>query len=238
MSDKPKRKRRAPRAKPQSPEQDAHPNRGKGKVKYARFKNLDCYPEFHNLVTSGCSTYDVAKWLQEEKNECTDVSKKVLASIVARYRKSECRPLDLLKNTMPKVALEAQRKVLESLNEVDEINQLFRLQMERIEMGRKVEKQIGMLNPKVRSEIEVAANLLAKSHNIKMDLGVGGGRDLGTMKHMSFSLDVQEKMGQDALDGFKDTPMMNRVLSIANGMLELNKKKREEDIEDAEFTES
>ena len=58
------------------------------------------------------------------------------------------------------------------------------------------------------------------------------------MKHMSFSLDVQEKMGQDALDGFKDTPMMNRVLSIANGMLELNKKKREEDIEDAEFTES
>ena len=191
-------------------------------VKHSRIKNLGCFEEVHNKVISGHPLPEVARYIQEDMLESTDIGKDSLVTMLSRYRK-DVAPQEITNSLLPTVAFEAEKRVLKGIEELEELEDLYKRQMERIEMGMKFETATNILNRHLNSEIALAADILRKRHNIKMDTGVGGGRNLGTlgirpelqMKVDSYSTDIVEAV--------KSHESKGRVLSLAKALVKVSK---------------
>ena len=152
--------------RPRSPRPKVDPRKGK----HARLRALDCVDEMDEMLKSGYPLPDVAKWLQEEMMECTDITQESLVTTLHRYRK-DMSPRELTERTLPKVVVDAEKEISKGIDELSWMEKLFNMQMERVQIGMRFEKQTNILNRFMNQEMALAAALLQKRHNMKMDLG-------------------------------------------------------------------
>lgn len=204
--------------RPRSPRPRIDPKKGK----HSRLRALECIDELDDRLARGYPVPEVAKWLQEEQMECGDITTESLVTTLHRYKK-DLSPVKALAPTMSKIAVEAEKAIVKGVDELSWMEKLFHMQMERVEIGMKFEKQTNILNRFMNQEMALAAALLQKRHNIKMDLGFNGGRDLGTLSvRPELEESVRSRYGDEIIEVIQDPESRGRALSIAKSLAQID----------------
>jgi hypothetical protein len=190
-------------------------------VRFSRFVNLSCFDEFKTKISFGYTNHAIASWLQDEKGKCKDVKPKSLEVMIGRYRKA-LPPLSrgIKPDVRGQVQAMAIKEIDESIDELKEVNKLYRIQMDRVSKGIRQEVEMYGLNKTLGQEINLASNLLRQSHAIKMDLGIDGGRDLGTVTvKPEVLLSVKENHGESVYSAISSPQSRGKVLAIAKQLM-------------------
>lgn len=178
--------------------------------------------EMDERIKHGYSLPDIAKWLHEEKGECGDLTRDSLVTTLCRYR-DDLKPMEVAERLLPSVVKEAKIAIEKSLDELDELQKLYNLQRERIEIGVHFEKASRILNKNMTQEIAQAASILMRRHEIKMDLGHEGGRNLGTLSvSPMLGASVSSKYDADIVQAANDPISRGKVLAVARALAALD----------------
>lgn len=178
--------------------------------------------EMDSRIKHGYSLPDLAKWLHEEKGECADLTHDSLVTTLYRYRE-DMKPMEVAERLLPGIVKEAKVEIERQVDELEELQKLYKLQRERIEIGVQFEKSSRVLNKNMTQEIAQAASILMRRHEIKMDLGVEGGRNLGTLSvNPLLGASVSSKYDVDIVQAASDPISRGKALAVARALAALD----------------
>lgn len=186
-----------------------------------RLRTARCFPEIDRRIRLGWSTGDVARMVQEEYKELTDLSFKYLKKTIDKYRLS-LPPTELGMSSNSLVVQNATKKMANGLDELAQMEYLFNLQMERINIDVANEKTIKKLFPTTGKEVFVALKILNQSVQLKMDLGLLK-RQLGSMEVTGqLAAEAGERYGNNSVGKvIADPDSRKKVLSLAERLIKL-----------------
>lgn len=173
-----------------------------GTARFTKLKNIMCFKEVHEMIISGWAISEVARYVQIDRKEYTDVSADALMHVLTLYR-AELPPGVLVSKAMPNAFSKAAEKVRKGVDELEELNKLYELQMKRIGIDFSTEKKINKLMPSMTNEIKEARNILSALAQLKMDLGLDE-RHIGR-------LDIEAGLSEELLAKY-GKPGVSKVL--------------------------
>lgn len=139
---------------------------------FRRFKQLECFDEMDMRIKAGISLDEVARWLQDDMFQCTDIQHESLKRQLYRY-KASLPPAELLKaHEEPLFVRKAIEKMKRGIDEIEELEKLYLFQLRRISKDGETEDKINKLFKGTNKEIELATTLLEKMVKLKMELGL------------------------------------------------------------------
>lgn len=186
---------------------------------HARIRGLSCFDEIHKKILEGWPAREVAKYIQEEAGELEDSSHESVTTMVKRYRES-LPPAELAKHRLPVDMQRAQQKVAEGIDELKELENLYRLQMERIHIDFALEKKFNKLIPATAQEVRAAREILSTIAELKMDLGLHE-RHLGRIDgDAEVSAVVMARVGDEKIAAvLSNSEKRQRLLGIAKQLV-------------------
>lgn len=191
--------------------------------KFSRIKKLKCFLEVQSMILDGFPMSEVARLVQDDHKESTDITRGSLITILNDYR-SAIPKADLIAKRMPKVMLDAKKEVEGGLDELAEMQKLFELQMARVSIDATTEKKIRKLMPSMTQEIRTAREILANYADLKMDLGLTT-RHQGTLQvDGRFVAEMGDRYGQAVEKVMADPESRRKVLGAAKRLLALGAK--------------
>ena len=201
-----------------SPDSEGIDRPKKRAAKHRRIRSLRCFKQLHYRLVSGWTLKECSQWLQKEKGECRDMTEGSLMVSLSRYRGSISEDEKVFD---PEDAVDPDEFTVKGLEEVDETERLYQMQLRRIEHAMGREQTGDALDKHLAAEIQLALELLRRSHEMKMDLGMGGGKNLGTMTFRpELMVEINQKYGNDVGGAISDPESRNKVLSIARSLSE------------------
>jgi hypothetical protein len=196
---------------------------------YQKLRNLGCFEEMKARMLRGWPLKQLARFIQDDNGELEDMPIGALCGTLANFRKTlppgefanppgECPTV--VKERMTPHHERAIERMKESLDEVEELEKLFRLQMERVKIDNTHEKDNEKLLPSMTQEIRLAKEILESSAQLKMDLGIEK-RHLGSIEASTRIVDeIGSKYGTDAVAKVLEDPKsVHRVRALANKFL-------------------
>lgn len=144
-----------------------------------RIRKLQCFEEVYDRILEGWPMSEVARFVQDVKKEATDLTRGGLMQALHEFRQT-IPAAELTKRRISPVFVDAVKEVEEGLDELKEIEKLYKLQMRRIEIDVQNEKNIKKLLPTTGQEVRIAKEILSTYADLKMDLGLSK-RHLGQM---------------------------------------------------------
>lgn len=198
--------------------------------RFGKLRALKCFNEIHERILAGWSMAQVAKFVQEDRDEYTDTTHGALASILQDYRDSIPRA-ELVSRRMPNVFHKAAEEVEKGIDELKELEKLYQCQMERIQIDLTVEKQIKKLFPTMTNEVRLARDILSTYAQLKMDLGLAT-RHLGHLDvDATLVADVAGRYGKQSVARVvQDPESRRRVLGIAEKLLEAARLREDDEV--------
>ena len=145
----------------------------KKKAKSHAFKDLKampCFDEFDKKVKAGIALEEIARWLQEDMFQQTDIKRESLVRKLYRY-KASLPPAEIVREP-PIYIQKAIEKMARGVNEIEELEKLYLLQLKRISIDAETEAKINKLFSSTGVEIKIAADLLNSMMQKKMELGI------------------------------------------------------------------
>lgn len=147
---------------------------GADDAKIGRLKGLLFFSKVHDMVIGGWPPKEVAIFIRTKKKELLDLSEEQVQRLVVAYRNS-LPSFDRVVKVYPDSARKALETIEEGLDELQELEHLYRLQMSRLKIDYETEKEIGKLLPTTGGEVRIARDLLMSRAQLKMDLGLDSG---------------------------------------------------------------
>ena len=136
-----------------------------------KIRSLKCYEEVYKRICGGWAATELARFIQEDKKELTDISRSQLAQNLRSFRQ-KIPAGDLVAKRFPQVFQDAKESLEYGLDELAELEDLYMLQMQRVGIDFKTEQAIGKLMPSMTSEIREARQILESIAELKMELGI------------------------------------------------------------------
>ncbi len=202
---------------------------------FSRLKAAKCFNEIDRRIRLGWSSPDLAEAIQQEFHELQDVSLRYLKKVLDRYRTSI--PPSELSMVSPSSLMGKRitQKMDKGLNELEQIELLYDMQMKRIAIDVGNEEKINKLLPTTGNEIYVAMKLLKQSTDLKMDLGLLK-RQLGTLEMTGqLAAEATERYGKDSVGKVLADPESRRkVLGLAEKLIAMGAKASIDSIFDPE----
>lgn len=191
-----------------------------GEKKFARIESLKCFKEVYDRLVCGYPLSAVTRFIQNEKAECQDVPYDTLYGQLKRYRK-RILPEDILSRRQPHIFVEAHKRYADKLEELRRLDVQYEGLMYRFDLTHAEERISGVINPQVDKINKSIVDTIRSMHNIKMDLGINGQRNLGSVYISEERLaEIREKHGDKAAKAMADPVSRARVL----GALDLIRK--------------
>lgn len=180
--------------------------------KHKRVRSLACFDGVHEMVITGWPLGEIAKHIQQLKNESTDITEDALIWALGEYRK-DLPPAVLVQKTLPGVFISAASQVAEGLDVLSELESLYKLQMKRVGIDHTVEEKIRKLMPNMTAEIRMAKDLLESYAEMQMDLGLTE-RHLGKVDVTAGpdAVTVAQAYGKDSVRKVLENPQSRRKL--------------------------
>jgi len=205
MADK---KTRRPPVRPVSREQK----------KAAALKDCRCFEEVDRRLRMGWSASDLTKFIQDESQELTHLSANYVRKMIDEYRRA-IPPAELaLTSQNAAVVMQANKRLSNGLNELEELEELYKKQFKRIEIEMTNELKIKKLLPQTGREIFYAMKLLKQSADLKMDLGIAK-RQLGEMSVTGHaSVQIGNRYNEGVGSVMADPDSRRKVLSMVNAL--------------------
>jgi hypothetical protein len=188
---------------------------------FQKLRSLRCFNEVYERILAGWSMSELARYIQEDRQEYAHATKQALMQTLQRFRDS-IPPAQLVSKRMPPVFHKATEEVEAGIDELKELENLYKLQMDRIGIDLATEKGIKKLMPTMTQEVRVARELLSAIADLKMDLGLNT-RHIGQVDvEAHLHADLQAKYGKDSVKKVMADPEARRkVLNIAERILAL-----------------
>lgn len=165
-------------------------------TRFPRLRRLDCFDEIKTRIKAGHSPTKIAEWLQEEKGVLEDAAREGVVKMIRSYRETFA-DTELIQDRIPEVFEKAADRVHHSIDELTELEKLYQLQMERVQIDVDLERKFNKLLPSVTQEIRTAREILGSIAELKMDLGIND-RNLG-------KVDIEAKIGSVIEDRYGDS---------------------------------
>ena len=163
----------------------------KRKDAYTHLKELPYFDEIDSRIKANISVSAIARWIQEDRGGRLDVTRKGLEKQLFRYKR------DLLPGeVMEKAPLFFQKhieKLERGFDEIEELENLYLLQLKRMDRCVEAEDIAGELFGSTRKEIQLASDLLSRIVDKKVQLGL--------ISHEPQKISFTGGMGVLALDG-------------------------------------
>lgn len=155
-------------------------------MKDSAFKISKHYEAIRERLCQGVPIPEIARWIHDELQDFRHVKKDSL--IRKLYRFKQTIPLEEQTLTPKAVALainsqkaalaKEKEEYVDNLNELEEMERLFRLQMKRVMIDHAHEEKIGKLFGSTDNTMRLALDILAKRASLKIDM-VNHERKLG-----------------------------------------------------------
>jgi len=194
--------------------------------RFRRIRGLNCYDDVYKRLCEGWAPSEVARYIQQERGECTDISSTGLTQQLSKFRAS-LPAAKLVQKRFPEIIAAAKQEIFEGIDELKELEDLYRLQMRRIHIDTENEKKINKLMPSMTGEIREARQILESVANIKMELGISQraptvdvsvGVEVGARMEADFS----GNFGSDAVKNvLEDAEARRRVMGVVERFLKL-----------------
>ena len=207
-------------------------------TKFSRIRKLNCFEGVKERLLAGWPPSEVARYVQEDNEEYTDVKRETLSRVLKEFRSSiapveaieAIPPPDIVQQRTGPYLQQLVNKVRTGIDELSELENLYRIQMDRIGMGLNGETSgsTPKLTTTMTQEIRVAKELLESSARLKMDLGVKK-RHLGALEVESdFIGDVDAKFGNKAVQKvLSDPKSRSKVVHLAEKIMSMVPKQLE-----------
>jgi hypothetical protein len=168
-----------------------------------RVRTLLCFKEVYDRILDGWPITEIARFIHEVKGEALDLKRAGLVAALQDYR-ATIPPAELTKKRLTSTYMEAVKEVEQGIDELHELEKLYKLQMKRISIDIHNEENIKKLLPTTGQEVRVAREVLSTYADLKMDLGLSK-RHLGQM-------DVEARVMADVAVRY-NKPEVQNVLS-------------------------
>lgn len=188
------------------------------KGKYTKLKSLKCFEEVHNKILNSEPIPRIVDFIQDENEEYIDVTKSGLSSILSKYKR-EIPASQLIAPRMSNAVISAKQRFGDGTRELERLDEIYEMQRGRLYMIMELERRAESHNPRVGAEIATLQNIVKGMHDIMMDLGLNGGRDLGTVKIDNSTMEsVRAKYGDSVAEALEDPDARGRVLNAISHM--------------------
>lgn len=188
-------------------------------TRFLRLRSLKCFEDVHTRLLDGFAVSAVADFIQLERKEYTDVGRPSLETILTEYRAS--LPAAEAVKKLPHFFAKAVQTVSEGIDELAEMEKLYRMQLDRVAIDLKTEQNIGKLLPTMTQEMRAAREILSDIAQLKMDLGVNT-RHLGKMEvEAQIVADVASKYDNTVTAVMQNPESRRKLLGIADRFLSL-----------------
>jgi hypothetical protein len=171
---------------------------------HKRIKTLKCYQEVYDRILEGWPPSNIAAFIQDIRHEATDLTREGMISAIVDFRAS-LPPAELIKKRLTKTYTDAAQEVEEGIDEIKELEKLYKLQMRRITIDAETEKKINKLLPTTGQEVRIAREILSTYADLKMDLGLSK-RHLGQM-------DIDARVAADVAVRYTNKAEVQQVLN-------------------------
>ena len=181
---------------------------------------MRCFNEVYERILAGWSMPELARFIQEDRNEYGHATRPGLVQVLQRF-KDTIPPAEMAKR-IPGSHAKAVAEVEEVVDGVKILGQLVKMQMERIAIDITNEKNIGTLMPKMTQEMRVAGELAAKLEDLKMDLGLNTRHQGQVDVEVTIQAEAGGKYGKESVKKVMENPEKRRkVLNMAERILAL-----------------
>ncbi len=183
---------------------------------------MRCFNEVYERLLAGWGPSELARFIQEDRSEYADATRSGLMQLLQRFRDS-VPPAQLLAHRMPKAFHKAEAAVEEGLDVVKELEELYLIQKERLNIDFAHEKSLNKLMAGTMvQEVRAASELLVKINQAKMDLGIAT-RHLGQVDvDAQLRVEIEGKYGKQSIKQVVEDPEKRRkVLNIAERIIAL-----------------
>lgn len=199
---------------------------------FEKLRAIRCFEEMHERVRGGWPLSELARWIQEDKEEYQDVTRQGLLTVLKNYRAS-IPPGELVAKRLPKDHQRAMDKLEAGIDEVNELEELYRLQMERVKIDATTEKAINKLLPSLSQEIKEARSLLESLAGLKQSLGINSRAP--EEHNVNIGVEVEGRLvedlgpiGSEAVKKVMESPeSRRRVTGVVDRFLRMSERKDE-----------
>ena len=182
-------------------------------TKFAKLKACSSFEEADRRLRLGCTFVEVARFVQEERQEYTDITHESMCDVLAKYYESIPQTEKALAVNGP-IARKLAKQINYNLDEVEELEKLYALQMKRIAIGHGHEENMNMQLPNMGKEIFVAMKILNQTAQLKMDIGITK-RQLGQLDiNGQQALEVGERYGNENVSKVLSDPESRRKVML------------------------
>jgi len=166
----------------------------------------------------------LTKFVQEESQELVHLSPAYVRKMLDDFRKT-IPPAELLLTTQnTTVAMNAAHKVANGMEELQKLNDLYDLQMDRIKIDVENEKKINKLFQTTGREIFYAMKILKQTSDLKMDLGLAK-RQLGEVSVSgSAAVQISDRYTDGVGKVMADPDGRRKVLGMVETLMALSAK--------------
>lgn len=151
--------------------------------RFDQLRKLDCFDTIRARLTHGHSTLDVARFIMLESGEVDKLTAKTesgIRDLLTDFRET-LASTEIVSRVIPEAVKEAEKKLKDGVDEVKELEYLYLLQKDRIEIDFSTEKKINKLFKTTGNEVAIAMGILKVMSSLKQDLGLLK-RDLGKLE--------------------------------------------------------
>lgn len=200
-----------------------------------RLRSLKCFDKVHSMIVNGFPFPEIAEFIQGTAGEAKTLQRSYLIDLLGAYRRS--LPPATLVAKMPPVFEKAAQEVREGLDVLAEMERLFRLQIQRINIDHSNELKARKLFPTMTAEIKTAKDLLESYQKVLHDLGLSE-RHLGTLHVQAATEEVLTRYGKPAVrQTLEDPRSKRRLLSVVERLVKINTAREDMDAEDMDAEE-
>lgn len=182
--------------------------------KGAKLRSMKCWPEVERRLMAGFPVAQVVEYIQEDQKEYLHCTPESLRVILYDYRRSAPEG-QKAEASVPKFAAEALARLDSGIDEVNELGELYKIQMKRIGAAITMEEGFsGLLQQNTTIAISQAAKLLMQRAELKIRLGIVGGekpKDVGEER-------VKERYGPGVADLVNNPEARGKVISLVRRM--------------------
>jgi len=182
------------------------------KDKHTRLKKLKCFDRVEEMLSHGHPAPRVAKFIRDQ-GEYTKVTEGHLINVLKAYR-NEILPADVLTTRHPHVIIEAKKAYTDKLEELRRLDVQFEALLYRFDMAHAEERANGFVDPQVDKIHKSILDTIRTMHSMKMDLGISGQRNIGTLHISAERLEeIKQQHGSAAARAMADPVSRARVLA-------------------------
>lgn len=198
--------------------------------KFPKLFSLRCWDMAQEKIKAGIAVEEVARWIQEEMLEYRDAKRESLVRALYRF-KAELDPEEIV-TSKPTYVDQAVEKMRRGINELEELEKLYLLQLKRISIDASTEEKINKLFKTTNQEITLASNLLAKRLELKMKLGlVESVPEKVNITQSSVNVSAVAHAGSDILQGLDEERKMKLGI-VAEKLISGLLKSKDEDLKE------